>query len=221
MSKLTRSEIIFTDVCKRFGYHAEPIPCRPKEGVSTADFRIVAGGLSFIAEVKEICPEKEVIQQFEHVGSISLGKNARNQIRDAAKQLKAHKDEGLPMVVVLYDTTSLMSRRACPDILVESAQIDVAMYGEWVVNFSIMSDRNGGERTLTSERRTYVSGIVVISTFDNKSVKVYHNCFAKIPFPVKVFDDRYCKHFKKFGDPHGAPNNWTCVWPTANPVQLQ
>ena len=61
---------------------------------------------------------------------------------------------------------------------------------------------------MTETTKTYVGAVAVISDWDNKSLLIYHNRFAKIPFPVTVFSDNSCHHLEKHGAPFAEPWKW-------------
>ena len=103
----------------------------------------------------------------------------------------------------------------------EPTDIDVGMYGAWVISFNISNsdgkvlssgDGRGGKRKLTMSDRTYIGAIAVLNE-DTRSEKLsmsfYHNGYAKNRLWPKYFPHKEDSHFVKDGDPNNLPGPWS------------
>jgi hypothetical protein len=222
-SKLqTHSERVFWKICVEQGYRIEKLPTREKLGMRTADFRVSKDESTIIVEVEEIQPNQDDLRQIREMkenhftaSGWTIGSRARKHIRDAADQLKAHSNDKLPLVVILYNNIC----RSSPGLMwpmsnLESNDIDAAMYGEMVVHVALKSgaisrpDRSGGKRTLTATEKTYISAVAVILDYDDKTIIFYHNWFAAIPLPKTFFVGSNFFHLEKPGEPFALPSQW-------------
>jgi hypothetical protein len=217
----THSEQLFRAICSRHGYEVSKLDARAQLR-KTADFSVNAKGLRFIAEVKELTPNPDDLRQIREMketGTTSGGGNisaqARRAIEEAAIQLRVHKGDGVPLLIVLYDHVRTADGRvAYPMYHVEPHIIDAAMYGDLVVTVPTepgilrQPDRSGGGRMMTEATKTYVSAVAVISDWDDKSLLIHHNRFTKISFPVEIFSDDLCHHLEKRGAPFAEPWKW-------------
>jgi hypothetical protein len=218
----THSEKVFESICSAAGYVVESLPVRNKEALRTADFRISSGCTSFIAEVEEICANKNdlhQIQQFQKNRSATIegriGSRARKHIREAADQLKAHVEEQIPLVIVLYNNIRPKEGLfGWPCIYLEPHDISAAMFGDRIVhvplgeNTRARPDKYGGGRTLTADQRLYISAVAVISDYNDSSIDFYHNHFASIPLPRIFFDGPQFDHFIKSRELSARPWAW-------------
>jgi hypothetical protein len=216
----TESERLFAAICSRHGYVVSKL--QPHARLRTADFSVNANGVRFIAEVKELTPNRDDLRQIREMketGTTSGGGNisarARKVIKEASIQLRSHKNDGVPLLIVVYDNVRTEDGRvAYPMYYVEPHIIDAAMYGDLVVTVPMKSgtlkkpDRSGGGRMMTETTKTYVSAVAVISDWDDKSLLIHHNCFATIPFPIAIFSDDSCHHLEKRGAPFAEPWKW-------------
>ena len=195
----TQSERLFAAVCNRHGYAVEKLATRSERALRTADFCVKTPHGRFLAEVEELTPNAEDLRQIREMknhgatsGGGKIGSRAREAIRHAAHQLKDHRNEGVALIVVLYDHVRTTDGRvAYPMYYVEAGP-----------------DRSGGGRTMTKDEKNYISAVAVISDWDNESVYVYHNCYADVPLPAGIFTDGKCLHFRKGPEPHSEPWEW-------------
>src|SRR6266536_3186824 len=111
-----------------------------------------------------------------------VASRAHDAIRDAALQLRSHEEEGVPLLIVLYNNIRTRDGRAGhPLSHLEDYHIDAAMFGHRVVNVPLVPDvaprpdRSGGGRTMTAQFKTYISAVAVISDWDDETIFVYHN----------------------------------------------
>lgn len=220
---MTRSENLFAALCQRLRYCCTAIPEKPEAARRTPDYRVSTPFGDLIAEVKELQPnpeDRETIRlqrtEVGPSGSDTIGHRARKAIRDAANQLKVHRDERVPMLVVLYDNVRTeYGRFGYPVYFLESASIDAAMYGDRKVLVrapdaeGVSAEFNGGHRTTTAREKRYISAVLVISDHDDVTTYVYHNIHAERPLPAHIFVGEKCFHCRKSGDGHQTPWQWT------------
>lgn len=218
----TYSEELFAGICIRHGYQVEKLPTRSKQSLKTADFVIETPHCRLIAEIEELTPNKDDQRQIEEMhetgatdGGRKIGARARAAIRRAAVQLKDHRNENLPMIAVLYDNVRTSDGRVgYPMFYLEHHDIDAAMYGDRVMHVSlggspsVVPDRNGAARTTTTGEKNYLSAIVVISDWDDKTLYIYHNRFARVALPFEVFSDTWCYHYQKSEQTYSEPWTW-------------
>ena len=218
----TQSEELFAAICDRHGYEVTKLPTRSAEQRRTADFSVETPQGRLLAEVEELTPNDDDLRQIKEMketgvtsGGGTIGARARRAVRHAALQLRDHCDEKVPMIAVLYDNVRTSDGRvAYPMYYSEHYHIDTAMYGQRVVHVPLREDvtpgpdRSGGGRTTTLDEKNYLSAVAVISDWDDKTLYVYHNCFAELPLPGELFSDHQCHHFEKSSDPHAEPWQW-------------
>jgi hypothetical protein len=218
----TRSERLFREICSRHGYEIAAFAQKADLHQKTADFAVRAKDTRFIAEVKELTPNRDDLRQIREMketGTTSGGGNisarARKAIKEASVQLRFHKNERVPLLIVLYDNVRTQDGRvAYPMYHVEPHVIDAAMFGDLVVIVPMKPgsprppDRSGGGRMMTETTKTYVSAVAVISDWDDKSLFIYHNRFATIPLPREIFSDDLSYHLEKHGAPFAEPWKW-------------
>src|SRR5262245_31845925 len=133
---MTRSEQQFVEYCTERGYSVEIIPPEPNIR-RTADFRVRAGDACALVEVEELTANEKDRRLYADMkaGRIAatggvVGSRVRRHIRDAAQQLKSHKQENLPSVLVLYDNICIGGERhSFPYTDLMTFHIDAAMYG--------------------------------------------------------------------------------------------
>lgn len=216
----TLSEELFNRICLRHGYTVQKITVR--EDRKTADFYVDTPQGRIVAEVEELRPNDDDLRQIKEMknfgttgGGCTIGARARNSIRHAAKQLRDHAEEGLPMIAVLYDNVRTGDGRvAYPMFYVEPHQIDAAMYGDRQAHISLHTgkascpDSSGGSRTMTMREKRYVSAVSVISDWDDETFLTFHNSFADSPLTPEIFYDSKCHHFRKGADPYAEPWKW-------------
>ncbi len=217
----THSEELFVAIGQRHDYQVKTLIARSEGGRRTADFKVsTPGGENLIAGVDELVAEKEDLRQildFHKTGNPAggrlIGARARGAVRTVALQLRAYRQEGLPLLIVLYDNVRTPDGRVGhPMYYLEACQIDAAMYGD---GFSVPKLRGAPGPdwfaegcTMTGTERTHVSAVAVISDWDDETIFVFHNCFAKIAFPTTAFIDAKCYHFEKRGQPYTDKWKW-------------
>jgi hypothetical protein len=222
MDNATKSEKLFEAICKRLHYEVTKIDTNSKEGLQTPDFVVKTPNFSLIAEVKELTPNpddqrqiREMKEQNATLGGSVIGARVRRAIRSASDQLERFEDRQIPLVIVLYDNVRTGDGRASyPMFYTEMHHIDAAMYGNLVVTVQFggqeprIPDRAGGGRTLTETEKNYISAVAVISDWDDETLHIYHNYFAKVPLSSSGFNDLKCIHFLKRGIPWSQPWKW-------------
>ena len=219
----TTSEELFVAVCRRQAYTVSKLDTASGRNGRTPDFLVSTPVGDVVVEVKELRPNAEdrrYIQRMmdEHHASHggTVGARARKAIRDGAAQLKRRCSTQLPMLVVLYDNVKTADGRVgMPMSFTELYHIDAAMYGYTVTHVPLQPgavatapDKAGGGRLMTETEKRYVSGVGVLSDWDNATLYVFHNFFASHPLRVDMFADHKCFHYVKAGHPWSAPGKW-------------
>ena len=127
----TQSETQFEEYCNRRGYSFDRIELRATAG-RRADYRFHLPTGDVICEVKQIQSgpwEKAIEERMKRNGtavlSRAIGERARAMIRDAAPQLKRHREEKIPLAIFAMDLTG-------HDHLSE-VDIDAAMFGKPII----------------------------------------------------------------------------------------
>ncbi len=224
----TKSERLFATICEREGHGVEKLPESRTLGVKVPDLRITTSSGQLFAEVKELRANEDDLKAshaFKTKGicldSSSIGANAREHIRAAARQLKRQAQESCPLIVVLYNNMKDDGvTHHAPMFRLAAMDIDAAMYGSWVTHVPVgptdlvadaprRPDNNGPGRTTTAEEKRYISAVAVVSDGDDETVLFYHNTFADVPLQQSWFRNEKCRHLFKDGDPHAKPHAWT------------
>ena len=149
-------------------------------------------------------------------------------IKRAAPQLKHFSYQHLPGVLVLFDNIvidGMRPRAGC--IHLQSSFIDFGMYGLQTVHLTTESPEpgsqlsygngRGGRRQMTQDARDYISAVAVLyehpETYE-PFLYIYHNYFARIPFPFDICRGPYDRHFRKPDHPDNCPQKWEEVTET-------
>ena len=188
------SEQLFKQICDSHG-----IGCvRLKEGrTKTPDFLCEFNGLIVFAEVKALSLSKhdrELYNEFLDGGGVvfstPLGSKARQAIRTASEQLRAH-TKGIQAGIVVI--RSLVPRAMSDPV--EPHAIKTAMFGQETVHFlspewgepilEVVGHNLGRRKTLTADHNTTVSAVVVMDPYDkNNLITIFHNVHAKVPLEI-------------------------------------
>jgi hypothetical protein len=210
----TISETRFEEYCIHRGYSFTRIELPPTAG-RRADYRLHSSADDLVCEVKQLENtewENERDEQLRTVGqadlSRSIGTRARAMIKDAAPQLKNHRHEKVPLVVVGLDLTWHTH--------LSEYDVDAGMFGQPLVRFHLngkdpRDDRSdfghGGGRQMTEDSRCYISGVCVLDRRELK-MKIYHNPFAETLLWPRYFPHPDDLHYIKDGHPERAGHLW-------------
>jgi hypothetical protein len=210
----TRSETRFEEYCIHRGYSFDRIQ-RPESAGPRADYRLRLASGNVICEVKQIETgpwEEEVDARMKRHGSSdlsrSIGGRARAMIKDAARQLKRHREEKIPLVIFAMDLT-------WHDHLSE-IDVDAAMFGRPTVRFhpdgkhpdDWRSDfGHAGGRQMTEKSRLYLSALCVMQA-NSLALKIFHNPFAEHRLFPHYFPHPEDRHFIKEDHPEKAGQVW-------------
>ncbi len=233
-STKTLSEELFDKYCQSIGYLSEPIPAGSKLG-KTSDRVVKAGTVTIIAEIKELSPNDDDKHRVSDLKSKRWtsstyipGKRIFDEIHDAAKQLKKYADCHLPCILVLYDNIVVDGMRPRTiSMLHEPSMIDFGMYGLQSVRISLVNtgdnmeiqllgSKRGGRRQMTNDARRYISALLVLSYAEDTGesyAHVYHNFFAQVELPHKMFRGPRDRHFMKPSHPDKCPQTWIEIQP--------
>jgi hypothetical protein len=184
MSKLTQSETLFEEACKKLGVPYRRI--RPAAR-RRPDYKISMAQGNLVVEVKEVGPnatDKEYERQRKtrgwSVGGVSLGR-LRPLVADANKQLKPWVMRRIPGLVVLYDTNPFQ-------LYTEDHHVR-ALFGELAISISLDGDAPAQDsvlatnQTLSGEKNRSVSAVVTIrEAYPAPTIlTLFHNPFARLP----------------------------------------
>jgi hypothetical protein len=227
----TKSENLFDDYCEAMGYNYRKIPAGSKYG-KTSDRDVQAGQDRVIVEIKELTPNPddkrqaaELAERGWTIGGGKPGRRVQNEIIRAAPQLKQYQTLHVPLVLVLYDNIVIAGERPhIPNKLLEPSFIDFAMYGLQTEVFArrTASDQyllehlgsgRGGKRQTTASERIYISAIAILYQHESQTpfLFTYHNYFAEVPLPFRVFSGPNDRHFVKPAHPDQTPQEWALV----------
>ena len=219
----TKSEQLFVNLCDSLALVAEKIPEGPTK---TPDFKVMADGCVFHAEVKDLRPndeERRLLEEFRDKKCVSvssaLGRRAWGMIDEARYQLKAVHQQSLPGVIVLYDNIKLEDGTSLgPQGPLSPDHITAAMFGKWVVDLKIengtgkvvaRNDRCGPNESFNNVMKNYVSAVAVICDyFGPLKVTLYHNPFAEHPLPVGIFKGANCYNLRVPVEDAKRPQSW-------------
>ncbi|MFC5439375.1 hypothetical protein [Rhodanobacter ginsenosidimutans] len=175
----TESEDIFEAFCRRHDLDW----CRiPESAVKTPDYSVNFGSVAVAVEIKQI----ESLRGFNPggVSSRTVGWHVRQQISDARAQLQAAARNGMPTILLIYNTVD-------PFQLFGTEPHDFlhAMYGELTLHIDATSLKArelfyGRNAKLREGVNTSFSGVGHLQkTKEGATVTVYKNAFAARPIP--------------------------------------
>jgi hypothetical protein len=220
MTQKTISETFFEQFCTKHGVRWEPIATEGTAGVKTPDYAIFPKDTKVITEVKEIrenATERQQRKQLAEVGwsmfgerNAKLGDRARDIITTAAKQLRRLAKGKSPALIVIYNPSFLLSHHTEPHA------IKAAMYGfdQIVLGLApiymrrkprLVDRKSGPGRKMGVQFNTTVSAVAVI---DSKGLTIYHNRFAAISLPVKLFSGIATQQFTLGDKQPGKFETW-------------
>lgn len=222
---MTSSEDLFEKFCKENNIVCSKIE---ESTTKTPDYKIEIDGVTVIAEIKQIDPNKEeqaLIRKLENGEIIRTGgtpgDRVRSKIKSASPQLSKLAKGKHPSIVVLYNNLPFVLGNPT-----EAYNIRVGMYGLETIVLSISNnyeappsvvDRKfGPKRKLTEEHNTSISAVAVLSLNPEgeSSLEVYHNQFAAIPLPYGLVSTRNAKEYILSDNQTGVFQEWVAY--TAN-----
>ena len=170
-----------------------------------------------IKEIRENATERQQRKQLAEVGwstfgehNSKLGDRARDIIATAAKQLRRLAREKSPALIVIYNPSFLLSHHT------ERHAIKAAMYGfdQIVLGLApiymrrkprLIDRKSGPGRKMGAQFNTTISAVAVI---DSRGLTIYHNVFAAIPLPVKLFNGIAMQQFTSGEKQPGKFETW-------------
>lgn len=198
MNKVNLSEKLFIDWCIKHNFECSKINT---DNTKTPDFKVTKFEVTLYAEVKEIIAneeEKRVLEQLKTRGWSDAygeepGKTVREKIKDAYPQLKHYASTNeSPGVLVLYNNTGMVGNGR-----IDAYNILIGMFGTQTIPFYISKDPAvapvfgrdyfGRNKSVWSERKTYLSAVIVLYTNIENILysAIYHNPFAKYKIPYE------------------------------------
>lgn len=192
---LTFSERRFEEFCKCRGIRFKRVPVG---STRTPDYDIYLSWRKVITEIKEITPnaqeklaDAQLLQGQPTVVSCTPGDRVRKKIKIANPQIKARARGRYPGLLVLFDAGLSVGH-------IDPYQIRVAMYGFENIFFTVPDDarepafrsdaKYGGKQKMTTKDNTSISAVAALtSPSDVLEMRVYHNAYASVPLPPKLF----------------------------------
>lgn len=229
----TKSECLFECFCKQnhIAY------TRLSEGNSKQpDYEIEISEPKVVVEVKEFAQNEEDKQEdntLKETGSYSgrdnpdcVAKRIRQKIEDASSQFRSYfiNNKLSPALLVLFDNASPRKQYVDPYI------IQIAMYGWEQAIISVPHDKNSlpylvnmgfadrNNKSFRGDKNDLVSAIVVLNECNSNSqdekylsLCFYHNQYAKINFPIHLWNRENIHHYMLENKVAGHPQNWIDV----------
>jgi len=207
-------------VCRVAQWKLRSIP--ESDRAKTADYRIWSANRPFVAEVKQLNPNRDEakLEARARAGERIVfghepGDRLRPLISAANRQIRPVARAGEPGLLVVYDT-----RLVTP---VEPYDVLTAMYFLQTVDLQVHPDpstplakvgeRFGPKRGVAASYNRAVSAVVIIpqQPRPERRVYIFHNRFADVPFRPNELAG---KHIRRFvvSQPHtGEFDDWTEV----------
>jgi hypothetical protein len=193
----TQAEVLFELACVARGYKPSQLPVLK---IKTPDFRVEAGTIEFVAEVKSPGLDKQILEGMaggQNSFCFTPGKRVRDFIKDSAAQLAAV-DARVPRVLVICDLRPFLATYPMyPFCQFGPGDIADGMFGETQYIFEKRPEglvpkgpRLGGKRTLKADHYTHLSALALLLWKDvdqPAGVEVYHNPFAEVCLPTGIF----------------------------------
>lgn len=198
---MTVSESCFVEYCQRLGYEIHEIPRQPNVR-KTADFRVKAGQVEIVVEIKELTSGDQ--QHRYGAGGDDRMKSpgdfawrAREHLREAASQLRPYRSEKRPMVVILFDNI--------PPSGSSSSGLHHALDPEAIAAAMWGAPKGGEPGLLGPAERRYVSAVSVLHGRPNLHLCTYYNPYAAVPLPPELFSG---PSDQRLGKVDGTPSSW-------------
>ncbi len=183
MAERTWSEQLFERYCQDKGIPFERIP---EAETKTPDYRLKVANVEIVVEVKEC----GCIPEPGKDGADEPGKQVRQKITDAGKQIRAYAKSKYPAMLVLYDFEGRLLYRD---------DIKVAMYGAYTVRRTVprqydpsISGRaermHGGGRKMTKDTNTSISAVAALWMNSPTDIQLHvcHNEHAAVPIEPSI-----------------------------------
>jgi hypothetical protein len=215
VSSSTISEKYFEKLCTNRGVVCERIP---ETTAKSPDYRVLIPPMELITEVKQLDPNKndEKYRKTwgtphpQSPGAFSVPKRVRDKLAEGYRQVKRLSGGKFPTMIVVYNNAGEWN-------LLSKFTIKTAMFGSYGVEFESLPDRSIevirrghlGNRTVTKERRRYLSVVGVLERKETESENLelccYHNPFAKVHIKSNFLAELASNQYY-FDDPHEGMN---------------
>jgi hypothetical protein len=193
----TEAEEVFERICTEHGISCRRIP--PTDS-KTPDYELLLASGPVLVEVKQLEPNAGDIAYHHELRTkgqasrmVDMGR-ARLAISSAMKQLSPHAKGKMPAVVVLYDTMGTSN-------YLDPYSLAFALYGPEKIHFAVPNDprlkpqtlgmSRGGDAVATPTQNTTLSAVAVLDGPAQgvvPSLRIFHNCNARIPLPPNAFE---------------------------------
>ncbi len=191
-SMKTKSEELFEAILTANNVRFEKIPEIKEKGAYRPDYLIAVGSAQLIFELKELAEDENVgvVKDPAYPGiksySRTLGDHVRRRIEGAKKQIQFGANQGIPSVLLIYNSLDPVFRFGTEDM-----DFTAAMYGE----FTIMIDKdtrqssemfNGKRQLLQENKNTSFSAVGRLCDRDSTTtVTLFENVFSKVTVPYE------------------------------------
>lgn len=195
---LTKSEAIFEDFLRHYGLPFERIP---EANNPRPDYRVTAGTVRLMVEVKELLKDDDFSKEPFVVSSRTVGDHIRSKIREASKQVRFGADQGIPSILLIYNALDPLHLFGT-----ENHDFLDAMYGERTLllnleSGNVVSDFHGRNRLFSEDRnrgKTHFSALGRLAPRNGRmTITLFENCFSCVPIPYDAlppcFEVIHCK----------------------------
>ena len=190
MTISTKSEALFEQFLNEHRVKFERV--ETQQGIRTPDYYVWAGHTKIAFELKEITADDEFdVKDPKYPGisssSRTVGDHIRRRIIDSAKQVQFGAQQGLPSVLLIYNSLDYVFQT----FGTEPMDFIAAMYGAYTMVLDVPNRRgkdwyNGKGRMLQEAKNTSFSAVGHICNrgrLATTTVTLYKNLFAKIALP--------------------------------------
>ncbi len=195
MSHVTLGERLTIAWARQHGFDIKSIPTENEKGAQRPDFLVVCPDGKFVIEVKDLAPNDEEneyelrARRGEPGGQwINPGERLRGRLKDATKKTKFLRDDPIPFVAIIVNTTWTPG----------TSQLDfqLAMYGR----FAKWRGQECKQQSplLHSKQNTKISAAAGLTAngSDLHTMTIYHNRHAEAPLLYRsLWRSPYIKHF--------------------------
>lgn len=215
----TLSEYLFERFCDERGI---PFGRIPEAKTKTPDYELFPASTPVVVEVKEIERNDDELESERLAGergwgdavSHVPGDRLRLKIAAASKQIKARAAGMHPSLLVVFGLE-------IPHL--DSYNVRVAMYGLEQVHFAVPRPGQGSpyatgmsygpKRKMTRTDNTSIGaiGVLVMNSYVDIRLIVYHNRYAALPLPVTLLAQYDVSQFRLEPDVPGTVAGWSNI----------
>lgn len=177
MACKTESEELFEAFCNHHHLDWTPVDVGP---MKTPDYRLTFGFGDLVVEVKQIDSENGF--EANGVSSRTVGDHVRRKIEGARKQLQSFSRQGMPTLLLIYNSVDPMQLFGT-----EPYDFVCAMYGELTVRLKegrLTDSFHGRNASLRGGVNTSFSAVGHLRRCTTgPKVQIFENVYARYPLP--------------------------------------